>query len=172
MAMASRPKKHPGGRPAKFAEPSRPVTVTLPERVLQLLAAVDADRAKAITKLVDSSLSKSGKSLKPITTVKIADEKAIILVSYSEQLLHLPWLRLIEVAPARHLISIQPGTSIESMELDLHDLLEDLPDSKSLDREILESLSQIIRASRRTKTILKEEILFVSTSTGPVSPRG
>ena len=47
--MKSRVEKHPGGRPAKFAEPSRPVTVTLPERVLQLLAAVDADRAKAIS---------------------------------------------------------------------------------------------------------------------------
>ena len=43
--MKSRVEKHPGGRPAKFAEPSRPVTVTLPERVLQLLAAVDADLA-------------------------------------------------------------------------------------------------------------------------------
>ena len=31
------PKKSSGGRPAKFAEPSRPVTVTLPERILRQL---------------------------------------------------------------------------------------------------------------------------------------
>ena len=31
------PKKSTGGRPAKFAEPSRPVTVTLPERILRQL---------------------------------------------------------------------------------------------------------------------------------------
>lgn len=31
------PKKSSGGRPAKFAEPSRPVTVTLPGRILRQL---------------------------------------------------------------------------------------------------------------------------------------
>jgi hypothetical protein len=31
------PKKSAGGRPAKFAEPSRPVTVTMPERILRQL---------------------------------------------------------------------------------------------------------------------------------------
>ena len=161
--MTSRLEKHPGGRPTKFSEPSRPVTVTLPERVLQLLTTVDSDRAKAITKLADASLTHNDKSLKPVTTVKVAKGRAIILVSYSEQLKRIPWLRLIEVAPARHLISIRSGTSIESMEVAMQDLLEDLPKAKSSDRDILETLLQIIRASRRTKTTMKEEILFIAT---------
>lgn len=161
--MTSRAEKHGGGRPAKFAEPSRPVTVTLPERVLRLLATVDSDRAQAITKLADSLLSAKGKPPKPVTTVNIAKGKAIILVNYSERLARLPWLRLIEVAPARHLISIRSGTSIESIEVAMHDILEDLPKEKSMDRDILETLMQIIRASRRTNTTMKEEILFIST---------
>ena len=162
--MASRSEKNRGGRPAKFSEPSRPVTVTLPERVLRLLTTVDSDRAKAITKLADFSLVVGGKPLKPVATVTIAEGRAIILVNFSEQLKRLPWLRLIEVAPARHLISIRTGTSIESMELAIHDLLEDLPQGQPLEREILEALMKIIQKSRRTNTTLKEEILFVATS--------
>ena len=160
--MTSRLEKHPGGRPPKFAEPSRPVTVTLPERVLQLLTAVDSDRAKAITKLAGTVLNKNDKPLKPVTTVNIGEGRAIILVNYSEQLNRIPWLRLIEVAPARHLISIRSGTSIESIEVAIQDLLEELPMEKSLDREIMGTLMQILRASRRTKTTLKEEILFIA----------
>ena len=160
--MVSRTEKHRGGRPAKFAEPSRPVTVTLPERVLQLLTTVDSDRAKAITKLADSMVDVNGKPLKPVTTVKIAKGKAIILVGYSERLVRLPFLRLIEVAPARYLISIRSGTAIESIEVAMHDILDDLPKEKTADREILEALLRIIRASRRTNTTMKEEILFIA----------
>lgn len=162
--MASRSEKHRGGRPAKFAEPSRPVTVTLPERVLRLLATVDSDRAKAIAKLADFSLVMNGNPLKPVATVTIAEGRAIILVNFSEQLKRLPWLRLIEVAPARHLISIRSGTSIETMELAMRDLLEDLSKEKSVEREMLEALVKIIRESRRTKTTWKEEILFIATN--------
>jgi len=130
--------------------------------VLQLLTAVDSDRAKAITKLAGTVLNKNDKPLKPVTTVNIGEGRAIILVGYSEQLNRIPWLRLIEVAPARHLISIRSGTSIESMEVAIQDLLEELPMEKSLDREIMGTLMQILRASRRTKTTLKEEILFIA----------
>lgn len=164
--------KSRGGRPAKFPEPSRPVTVTLPERVLRMLAAVDSDRAKAIVKLAGAQLSVAGASLPLVATVKIAEGKAIILVGYSAQLKRFPWLRLIEVAPGRHLISIQSGTSIESMEVALHDLLDDLPRDRTPDREILETLMRIVRASRRTKATTKEEIFIVSTDDGRDPSKG
>lgn len=138
--------------------------MTLPERVLQRLTLVDSDRAKAIAKLADSLLAINGKPLKPVATVKISGGRSIILVGYSERLARLPWLRLIEVAPARHLISIRSGTSIESIEVAIHDLLDDLPEEKSMDREILEALMQLIRTSRRTRTTMKEEILFIATN--------
>ena len=156
--------KNRGGRPAKFAEPSRPVTVTLPERVLRLLAAVDPDRAKAISKLADSKLGANGGSPRPVATVEVDEGQAIILVNHSARLARLPWLRLIEVAPGRNLISIRSGTSIETIEVAIHDLLEDLPAGESREREILEMLLGTVRASRRTKTTLKEEILFVAAN--------
>ena len=162
--MASRAKKHPGGRPAKFSEPRRPITVTLPLRVLRLLAAIDSDRAKAIVKLAETVGEQSGPPRDPLATVRIAPDKAIILVGHSAQLKRIPFLRLIEVAPGRHLISVESGTSIESMEVALHDLLETLPADHPSDRAILEGLLQIIRSSRRTRNTTKEEILFVTSS--------
>ena len=153
----------PGGRPAKFSEPSRPVTVTLPERVLQWLAAVDADRAKAITKLVDSSLRPREKVPKWVEVVQVAPGKALILVGHSQCLQRIPWVQLIEVAPAKNLISVRSGTSIESIEVAIHDLLEDLPEEETQEREILEGLRRLLRESRRGEKTTKEEILFVQS---------
>ena len=163
IAKSSAEKKR-GGRPSKFGEPSRPVTVTLPERILRMLAAVDSDRAKAICKLADARLGARGEFSQPVATVEVADGQAIILVNRSARLARLPWLRLIEVAPGRNLISIRSGTSIETIEVAIHDLLEDLPAGESRDREILEALLGIVRSSRRTNTTLKEEILFVAAN--------
>jgi len=42
------------GRPRKFQEASRPVTVTLPQRTLELLSTFDEDRGRAIVKVTDA----------------------------------------------------------------------------------------------------------------------
>jgi len=159
--MHSSKAKNLGGRPSKFSEPSRPVTITLPERILSLLSTVNPDRALAITSVVDSLFSSSDNQQHLFEIRKVSTGKSIILVGHSKYLSQIPWLRLIEVGPARHIISIQSGTSIESMEVAIHDLLEDLPDSEHHEREILEALMKSIRTSRRSKKSVKEEILFV-----------
>ena len=131
---------------------------------MRILAAVDSDRAKAICKLADARLGARGEISRPVATVEVDDGQAILLVNHSARLSRLPWLRLIEVAPGRNLISIRSGTSIETIEVALRDLLEDLPAGKSRDREILDALLDILRASRRTNATLKEEILFVKAN--------
>ena len=50
----------------------------------------------------------------------------------------------------------------ETVELTLHDQLEDLPAEAAVDREIMSALLRIVRMSRRMNTALKEEILFVA----------
>jgi hypothetical protein len=161
LRMKSSPTKNKGGRPAKFAEPSYPVTITLPERVLGLLATVDSDRAKAIVKLVDRALVSGRKAPGFVEIVRVAPGKAIILVGCSRYLARIPWLRLVEVAPARNLISVLPGTSIETLEVALHDLLEEVPPRQTIEREMLEKLWRTLRESRRGRKTSKEEILFV-----------
>ena len=161
--------KNRGGRPAKFAEPRRPVTVTLPERVLRLLATVHADRAKAIVRLADLILAADGGLPPPVTTVAIGEGRAILLVNHCAGLARLPWLRQVEVAPGRHLLSIRSGTTIESIELGLRDLLDELPAAAATDREVIEKLLGIVRSSRRANGALKEEILFVAAEVEPAT---
>jgi hypothetical protein len=158
--MSTKP-KHQGGRPPKFNEASRPITVTLPERVLRNLAAVNPDRAKAITRLADSELGGAGSARNLVDLVEVAPGKAVILVAYSAYLATIPWLRLVEVAPARYLLSVVSGTSIERLEVAIGDLLESVPESDRDQRELLEALRQTIRTPRRNQRLVKEEILFV-----------
>jgi len=159
--MQSSKDKNLGGRPAKFSEPSRPITITLPERILSLLVTINPDRAKAITSAVNMLLSSKGESTVLFEVRKVSNEKAIILVGHSKYLSRIPWLRMIEVGPARNIISIKSGTSIESMEVAIQDLLEEVPANEYHEREILEALLKSIRSSRRSKKSVKEEILFV-----------
>lgn len=162
--MTSTEKKSAGGRPPKFNEPCRPVTVTLPERVLNLLASVNSDRAKAISRLVDIALGEEKASRGPVELVSVAPGKSLILVAHSAYLESLPWLRLVEIEPARHLISLLPGTSAEKLEVAIGDLLEVVPEDETGDRELLESLRQNVRSQRRHKRLVTEEILFVETA--------
>jgi hypothetical protein len=160
--MTARDKSHhAGGRPPKFDEPRRPITVTLPERTLAGLAAVDADRAGAIVKLVDATLAVPGKERKLVDVVEVAPGAGIILVAPSRSLRQIPWLKLAEVTPGRQLLTVAPGTAVEALEVALLDLLEDLPASDDYERRILDELRQLIGDRRRQQNITKFEMLYV-----------
>src|SRR5712671_7251114 len=46
------------GRPRKFVEPSRAVTLTLPESVIQALLAVDHDLSRAVVRVTQPEMAK------------------------------------------------------------------------------------------------------------------
>ena len=46
------------GRPRKFTGPSRAVTLTLPEHVIEALAAIDHDLSRAVVRVVQPELAK------------------------------------------------------------------------------------------------------------------
>ena len=162
MASSVEPKRL--GRPPKFAEPSRPVTVTLPVRILDLLATVDSDRAQAIVKTVEAVLAPRKTPPPPVEKVLVAKGRSLLLVGNSQYLRRLPWLRLIAVAPGRHLISIHSGTTVETIELGLQDLLEGIPARAGAERKLVGTLLRMMRGSRRTQSTKKEEILFVGSA--------
>ncbi len=150
-----------GGRPSKFNEPSRPVTMTLPERVLRLLSTLDSDRAKAIVKLTDGALAPEGKAPTLVELVPVSPTRSVILVANSRNLRTIPWLRLVEVAPAKNLLTVLPGTPIEKLEITIGDLLDDLPADDPVEHDLLESLRKCLSGSRRKQMVTKGEILFV-----------
>ena len=111
--MAAR-QRLPGGRPPKFDEPRRPVTITLPERTLVRLAAVHTDRATAIVKVVEDALPNGSSGKQLVEVVRVAPDAAIIVVAPSRSLRRIPWLRLAEISPRRHLLTVVPGTAARS----------------------------------------------------------
>ena len=161
--MRARTKTKPGGRPPKFDEPRRPVTLTLPERTLRQLAAIDDDRARAIVKASEAVTRGNDPAGKPVEIVEVSPGKGIILVGASRCLRQIPWLRLAEIVPGRYLLIIESGTAIEGLELSILDLIESLPPDDDQERSLLNSLVTHLRTLRREHAITKAEMLFVRT---------
>ncbi len=160
MAMNTSKKLRASGRPPKFMEDRRPVTVTLPVRVLDILRTVDPDRARAIAKLADEA-GRGMSEKKPVEIVEVAPNRGLIVVSDSAALRSIEGLRLIEIAPARFLITVKANLSVESLEVQIHDLIEEErggPEESALLQELLRQ----IRHQRRSKSVSKEELLIVS----------
>src|SRR5215813_2963652 len=106
--------KNKNGRPPKFPEARRPVTVTLPESTLVRLASIDPDRARAIVKLTDAATADHAKR-KPVELVEVSPGLCVILVGPSKLLQKIRWLRLVEVAPMRFLLTIPLGALVDSL---------------------------------------------------------
>jgi hypothetical protein len=160
MELLRMPKRRKG-RPPKFHEPRRPVTVTLPESTLDRLASIDPDRARAIVKLTDATIPNHGKS-PDVELVEVAPGLGVIIVGPSELLRKIKWLRLVEVAPTRFLITIPLGTSVDSLELAIVDLLEEAKPG-GWDHSTLLTLRNLIRKLRRRGELSKAEMLFINT---------
>lgn len=149
-----------GGRPPKFDEPSKPVTVTLPLRILDRLALLHPDRAKAIVKAADAAASPVADA-PPVCEIHAGDGETLIAVRNSSLLRRIPWLRLIEVAPQRHLLSLQPGVPIEKLEVTLGDLLDASPDVPPDELDLLRQLLERLRTPRRNRAVRTESILVI-----------
>lgn len=152
-----------GGRPPKFAEPSRPVTVTLPISILEQLATIDGDRAKAIVKATSAALGREEGSARPsVHELPINAEENLLVVADNRLLRQIPWLTLIEVAPGRHLLSLKAGMSLEKLEVTLGDFIDDPKDATPAELDQLRHLLDCLRTPRRNRTVRTEEILVIS----------
>jgi hypothetical protein len=154
-------KRKSSGRPPKFEESRRPITVTLPERTLQQLELIHADRARAIVKVTTAALGfKSGK--RPLVDVVEAyPGQAVIVVGPSKCLREIDFLQLVEIAPARFLLVIPTGTPIELLEVAVGDILEHLAPEEAYERELLTELHKVMRHRRRRQDVTKAEILLI-----------
>lgn len=161
--MSPRPKNEidRGGRPPKFGEPSKPVTVTLPLRILERLALIDADRAKAIVKATDKALAPVPADTPAVCELSAADGETLLAVADSPLLRGIPWLRLIEVAPGRHLLSLHPDVPVEKLEVTLGDLIDASPEAPPAEMALLRDLLERLRKPRRNRAVRTESILVI-----------
>jgi hypothetical protein len=155
--------KTTSGRPRKFSEPSRPITVTLADRTLRLLESVDHDRAKAITKVTDAVMPATAGSSRNVELVEVEKGLALIVVGSSTQLRNIPWLRLVEISPANHILVLQSGVPIERLEVALDDMIERTPNLTAYERGLLNDLHMCLARLRRGNKMSKSEIIFVET---------
>ena len=138
--------------------------MTLPERTLSQLAAINEDRARAIVKITDA-VAGGGRRRPPLVELaEMTQGKSLIVVGPSQALKRIPFLKLIEIAPARYLLTIPSGTAVESLEVALHDMLND-PNVRHDEREhtIILELMNLIGHQRRTKRMSKAEILIINS---------
>ena len=154
-------RKSSGGRPPKFNEPSRPITITLPESVLSALERIDEDRGQAIVKLTQSATGK-GKAARPsVEIVEMAANVGLLIVGPSAVLRRISFLHLVEVAPSRFLLALDPGNDFRSLELAIHDVLEDVGEDQVDERELIAKLLEAIRTVRKSERVSMAEILLV-----------
>jgi hypothetical protein len=163
--MPAKAKMNGGGRPPKFREPRRPVTMTLPERILERLAEIDPDRSRAVVKVTEAVVGTGRGHFQPVELIEMAPGKSLIVISPSQVLRKIPWLKMIEITPARYLLTITSGKSIEALEVTLRDLILN-PELQKKEREyaVLHELLNLISHQRRAQRLSKEEILIINSA--------
>ena len=154
-----------GGRPPKFQEPRHPVTMTLPERILDLLSQIDPDRTRAVVKVTEAVGGSGEGALKPVELVGMAPGQSLIVVGPCPILKTVPGLSLIEITPARYLLATPPGTPVEMLEVALRDLLTE-PAMKDKPQEcvVVQELLSVIGHTRRSRRMSKAEILIIESA--------
>ena len=149
------------GRPRKFTAPARPVTVTLPEHVLEALAALDGDVGRAIVRLAQPMLA-----ARPHAPAELATfgRHSVIVVNPSRTLERRTGIELLHLPDGRALISFDRSTTIAELELLIEDALEDkhLP---AADREIFQAIRGILKTARRSDsiTLLQRNVIVLET---------
>jgi hypothetical protein len=154
-------KPRTSGRPPKFEEARRPITVTLPERTLQQLSQIHADRARAIVKATTEALGFKSDKRSLVDIVEAYPGQALVIVGPSRHLREIDFLRLVEIAPERFLLVLSAGTAIDSLELAVGDLLDQLPPEDTYEHQLLSELHKVMCHRRHEKLITKAEILLI-----------
>jgi hypothetical protein len=152
-----------GGRPRKYAEPSQPVTVTLPQTTLRQLEQVDADRGRAIVKLAKNASLEMSEGRPVLEVVEIGGGTALVVVGGASVLQQIPFVRLVEVALGRYLIALLPGRGIHELEVALTDLVEDRDNLSESDRELITTLLTQLRNFRKSESVSTAQILLLQT---------
>jgi hypothetical protein len=157
------------GRPRKFIAPSRPVTLTLPEHVLESLAALDPDLGRAIVRLAQPLLAERPRLPAELATF---GRHSVIVVNPSKTLEKRIGVELVHLPDGRALISFDRAMTIPGLELLIEDALEDaaLPAG---DREIFDAIGSILKTARRSDTVvlLQRNIIVLETRRTPAALR-
>lgn len=156
-------KIHPGNQSPETNEPKRVVTIALPEKTLSVLESYDQDLAQAIMKMTDRVIQRSFPKGSSYEIVRVAPRKSVFIVGSNTKLANIPWIKLVEIVPGRNLITIPSGTSFESLEVTIMELIENLSSDEAMDQALLKEFCKYVGRHRRINKMSTVEILLVDT---------
>lgn len=155
--------KHGPGRPPKYGRPSRVVTVTLPEDVLDGLGAIDADVGRAIVKLTERRGTSHTRRVPPAELATYGNH-AVIIVNPARALKRMAGVQLVPVGNGRALISLEHPHSIPELELAVRDAIE-RGEMSARERQTLEAIVGILQRARRSRNVSLEERTIIVLET-------
>jgi hypothetical protein len=129
--------------------------MTLPEDVIDRLAAIDNDLGRAIVRLVEDQPRRRRAQLRTAELVPYGAH-AVIIVTPVRALSRLAGVELIPVGNGRALISLETPHAIPKLELDIRDALE-RGEVGARERRTLEEIADILRAARLSRATAVEE---------------
>jgi hypothetical protein len=141
------------GRPRKFQAPSRAITLTLPDHVIDALGALDPDLSRAVVRLAQPELAK-----RPHAPAELArfGQRAVIVVNPSRTLEQKTGVSLVPLPDGRALISFERPRTIAELELTMADALDDHRLSRT-DQATFKAIEEILRAARRSKNVTLQQ---------------
>jgi hypothetical protein len=137
------------GRPRKFTEPSRAVTLTLPESVIAALEGVDADLSRAVVRVTQPEMRKHPH---PPAELATFGRRAVIVVNPTRTLQQRTGVFLVPLSDGRALIAFDESITAARLELLIQDELADraLEDE---DARIFEAIHRLLMDARRSKSV-------------------
>ncbi len=159
----SNQKENPGNPTPETTAQKRVVTIALPEKTLSVLETYDQDLAQAIVKVTDRASQKAFPKGSSYEIVKVAPRKSVFIVGSDTQLAKIQWLKLVEIAPGRNLITIPSGISLESVEIAILELIENMPSDEAMERSLLKEFGKYVGRLRRYNKMSRAEIMIVDT---------
>jgi hypothetical protein len=149
------------GRPRKFARPSRAVTLTLPDEVIDALTAVDPDLSRAVVRVAQPEMAKRPH---PPAELALFGRRAVIVVNPTRTLEQRTGIVLIPLSDGRALISFEEPMSVAQLELRLQDAMDD-PRLPRADAQIFEQIGRLLRDARRANgvAVLRRNIIVLES---------
>jgi hypothetical protein len=153
------------GRPPKFGRRARPVSVTLPEDLIERLQAQHLDLGRAIVDLFESRPASDA----PVQLAEFG-RGALILVPPASALKRLAGVELIPLSNGRALIALDHPLSPADLELTLNDAAT-AGALSSRDRAVVENVVSILREARTSGTARLRQRTIVIVEREPARAR-
>lgn len=142
------------GRPHKYGRPSRAVTLSLPEDVIDRLATIGGnDLGRGIVALAERHAPSP--AARGPAEIESYGKRAVIVVTPVRALRRLSGVQLVPIGGGRALISLDHPHLLPELELNIRDAIE--RSAAGAERKALEAIAAILRRAREAHSITLEE---------------